>query len=274
VLVRSIVFNLAVYVNFLVQAVLFSPVLLLPERMVWPVARFWVRSTLWLHRMILGIDDEIRGREHIPSGGCLVASKHQSAWETLRLVELFPRPTFILKRELLWVPLFGWYLQRTGMIPVDRGKRSAALAAMTARARRAVAEGRQIIIFPEGTRRPPGAPAAYRFGVRRLYAELAVPCLPVALNSGLFWPRRSLVQRRGRIVLACLPVLPPGLPPEAFGARLEDAIETATAELLEEAVRRQPELKAHLCRPAPAISGAPATRGTQDVDAATAARQD
>ena len=254
-LVRSVVFNIAVYVNFLVQAVLFSPVLLLPERMVWPVARFWVRSSLWLHRRILGIDDEIRGRENVPTGGLLVASKHQSAWETLRLVELFRRPTFVLKRELLWVPLFGWYLQRTGMIPVDRGKRSAALAAMTARARRAVAEGRQIIIFPEGTRRPPGAPAASRFGVRRLYAERGAPCLPVALNSGLFWPRRSLVQRQGRIVLACLPALPPGLSPEAFGAALEERIEAATAELLDEAVRRQPELQEHLYRVEPPTSG-------------------
>jgi 1-acyl-sn-glycerol-3-phosphate acyltransferase len=274
VLLRSVVFNVAVYVNFLVQAVLFSPVLLLPERAVWPVARFWVRSTLWLHGLILGIDDEIRGREHIPAGGFLVASKHQSAWETLRLVELFSRPTFILKRELLWVPLFGWYLQRTGMIPVDRGKRSAALAAMTARARQAIAEGRQIIIFPEGTRRPPGAPAAYRFGVRRLYAELQAPCLPVALNSGLFWPRRSLVQRRGRIVLACLPTLPPGMPPDAFGAALEERIETASAALLDEALRRQPELRTLLDSREPATSGAPAASGAQDVDQAEPARQD
>ena len=251
-LVRSLLFNAAAYLNFLVQAVLFSPVLLLPERMVWPVARFWVRSTLWLHRTIVGTEDEIRGRENIPAGGFLVASKHQSAWETLRLVEIFPRPAFILKRELLWVPLFGWYLTRTGMIPVDRGRRSAALAAMTVRARRAIAEGRQIIIFPEGTRRPPGAPPAYRFGVRRLYAELGAPCLPVALNSGLFWPRRSVVQRRGRIVLACLPALPPGLDPDVFAAKLQERIETASAALIEDAVRSRPELGAELSRDAPA----------------------
>ena len=245
-LFRSVLFQVAVYTNFLVQALLFSPVLLLPERMVWPVARFWVRSTLWLHGVILGTRDEIRGRENIPSGGFIVASKHQSAWETLRLVELFHRPTFILKRELLWVPLFGWYLQRTGMIPVDRGKRSTALAAMTARARQAMREGRQIIIFPEGTRRPPGAPPAYRFGVTRLYSELQAPCLPVALNSGLFWPRRSLAQRRGTILLRCLEAIPPGVEPSVFSARIQATIESAVAGLIDESVARQPELLENL----------------------------
>jgi 1-acyl-sn-glycerol-3-phosphate acyltransferase len=243
VLVRSALFNLAVYVNFLVQAVLFSPVLLMPRRFVWPVARFWVRSTLWLHETILGIDDEIRGRDNIPEGGLIVASKHQSAWETLRLIELLPKPRFILKQELLWVPLFGWYLARAGMIPVDRGKRTAAVAAMTARAREAVRDGCQIIIFPEGTRRPPLAPPEYRFGVARLYRELGVPCLPVALNSGLFWPRRAFAHRQGTIVLACLPAIPPGRDPDAFMDALKSAIEPATAAITAEAFRRWPELE-------------------------------
>jgi 1-acyl-sn-glycerol-3-phosphate acyltransferase len=243
VLIRSLLFNAAVYLNFLVQAVLFSPVLLLPERMVWPVARFWVRSTLWLHRVIVGIDDEIRGRENIPEGGLIVASKHQSAWEALRLVELLPRPSFIVKRELLWVPLFGWYLQRTGMIPVDRGKRSVALEQLTVRARRAVAEGRQIVIFPEGTRRPPLAPPVYRYGVTRLYRELNAPCLPVALNSGLYWPRRAFAHRRGTILLSCLPAIPPGRDPEAFMGDLKTAIEAETAELMDEAFAVRPDLR-------------------------------
>ena len=151
--------------NFLLQAIVFSPVLLLPERYFWPIGRFWVRSTLFLHRMICGVDDEIRGRENIPAGGFIVAAKHQSAWETLRLIELFPRPSFILKRQLLCVPLFGMYMRKAGMIPVDRGGGAAAIAAMTEHARRAIAEGRQIIIFPEGTRRPPLAPPHYRQGV-------------------------------------------------------------------------------------------------------------
>jgi 1-acyl-sn-glycerol-3-phosphate acyltransferase len=243
VLIRSAVFNIAVYLNFLVLAVLFSPVLLLPERFVWPIARMWVRSSLWLYRVIVGTRDEIRGRENIPTGGFLVASKHQSAWETLRLVELFPRPTFILKRELLWVPLFGWYAWKLRVIPIDRGKRSAALASMVAGSRRAIAEERQIIIFPEGTRRPPLAPPDYRYGVTRLYRDLGVSCLPVAVNSGLFWPRRSFVHRPGTIVLACLEPIPPGHPPDQFAVELKDAIESATAGLIAEAFARQPELR-------------------------------
>ena len=103
-LIRSALFNIAVYLNFLVQALVFSPVLLLPERYFWPIGRFWVRSTLWLHRVICGIDEEFRGRENIPAGGFIVASKHQSAWETLAFINLLERPSFILKRELLWVP--------------------------------------------------------------------------------------------------------------------------------------------------------------------------
>lgn len=240
---RSLLFNVAAYVNFFVQAVIFSPVLLLPERLFWPVGRFWVRSTLWLHRTICGIDDDIRGLENIPQGGFIVASKHQSSWETLRLVELFPRPSFILKRSLLWLPLFGWYLKKAGMIPVDRGGGPPAIAAMTEHARRAVAEGRQIIIFPEGTRRPPHATPQYRRGVARLYGALDVPCLPVALNSGLFWPRRSLRQRPGTILAACLKPIPPGRDIEVFAAELEHTIESATEALIAESQRTERDLK-------------------------------
>ncbi len=243
-LLRSALFHVAFYLNFVVQAVLFTPLLLLPERMFWPFGRFWVASTLWLHRTICGIDDEIRGLENIPAGGCIVAAKHQSAWETLRLIELFPRPSFILKRELLWVPLFGGYMRKAHMIPVDRGGGSAALEAMTAHARRAIAEGRQIIIFPEGTRRPPGAPPAYRRGVTRLYEALGVPCVPVALNSGLYWPRHKFVHRRGTIRVEVLPPIPPGLEAEVFAKRLEETIEGATDALIGDELIRDPTLQA------------------------------
>jgi len=234
VLLRSLLFNVALYVNFLVQAVIFSPVLLLPERMFWPIGRFWVASTLWLHRTITGIEDEIQGVENIPNGGFIVASKHQSAWETLRLTQLFPRPSFILKRQLLWLPLFGWYMWKAHMIPVDRGKGSAAIDAMLVHARRAIAEGRQIIIFPEGTRRPPFAPPEYRHGVTRLYAALGAYCLPIALNSGVYWPRRALAHRQGTIRMKILPPIPPGLPPEVFAERIKSDIETAMKGLLAE----------------------------------------
>jgi 1-acyl-sn-glycerol-3-phosphate acyltransferase len=243
VLLRSILFNVAFYLNFLVQAVLFLPVLLLPERMFWPIGRFWVASSLWLHRKICGIDDEIHGRENIPSGGFIVASKHQSAWETLRLIELFPRPSFVLKRQLLWIPLFGWYMWKAHMIPVDRGKGAAAVEGMLTHARRAIAEGRQIIIFPEGTRRPPLAPPMYRHGVTRLYRDLGVQCLPLALNSGLFWPRRSFVHRQGTISVTCLQPIPAGLSPDEFAKRLQAEIEGATEGLIADALARQPKIQ-------------------------------
>jgi len=243
VLLRSLLFNAALYANFFVQAIVFSPVLLLTESMFWPIGRFWVRSTLFLHRTITGIDDDIRGRENIPTGGFIVAAKHQSAWETLRLIELFPRPSFILKHQLLFVPLFGWYLKKAHMIPVDRGRGSSAITSMTAYARRAIVEGRQIIIFPEGTRRPPLAPPQYRHGVARLYAELGVPCLPIALNSGLYWPRHSFRHRKGTIRVECLPPIPPGLSPEEFSARLEAMLESETTRLIEKAFAANPDLR-------------------------------
>lgn len=238
---RSVILNLMLYANFLVQAVLYAPLLLLPERYIWPACMFWARSCLFLHRIVIGTTDEVRGLERIPSGGLLIASKHQSAWETLRLSLLVPRPTFILKRQLLYVPLFGWYMWKTGMIPVDRGKGGAAIEAMTALARKRIAEGRQIIIFPEGTRRAPGAPPAYRRGPARLYAALGVPCLPVALNSGLFWPRRAW-HHRGTILLECLEPIAPGLDPDEFGAMLETRIEASTDALIAESVARDPSL--------------------------------
>ena len=241
--VRSVILNVLLYVNFLAQAVLYTPLLLLPERFIWPACMVWFRSSLFLHRAITGTREDLRGLERIPPGGLIIASKHQSAWETLRLALLVPRPTFIVKRELLFVPLFGWYLWKLGMIPVARGKGSVAIDSMIAAATKRIAEGRQIIIFPEGTRRTPGAPPAYRRGPTRLYEALGVACLPIALNSGLFWPRRA-PHRRGTILLACLELIPPGLDPETFAETLETRIETATAGLIAESVAAEPSLQA------------------------------
>jgi 1-acyl-sn-glycerol-3-phosphate acyltransferase len=239
---RSILFNVLFYLNFLVQALVFSPVLLLPRRFSWPVARFWARSSLWLHRVVCGIGEEVRGLERLPEGGFLIACKHQSAWETLRLVTLVPRPAFILKRELMWIPLFGWYLAKTGMIPVERGKRSRALAQIAVHAARRLAEGRQVIIFPEGTRRSPGAEPAYKYGVTYLYHELGVRCVPIALNSGLYWPRRAWSHRPGTVLVEVLPPIEPGLPPADFAKQLANMLESSTRQLIGEAIRQQPEL--------------------------------
>jgi len=185
-------------------------------------------------RVIVGTKVEFRGVEKIPPGGLLVASKHQSLWETFALFTLFDDPLYILKRELMWIPLFGWYVRQADMLPINRQGGSMALIEMNARAKAAVQHRRQILIFPEGTRRPAGAPAAYKFGVAHLYANLGVPCLPVALNSGLFWPRRRFIRRPGTIVVEFLDPIAPGLPRDAFFKQMQDQIETASRRLYAE----------------------------------------
>ncbi len=235
VIVRSVIFNLLFYLTLVVYLAAALPTLLLPYRYLIGVARAWARTNLWLLRVVCGIKADFRGLERIPRGGAIIASKHQSMWETFALFPLFADPAFILKRELMWIPFFGWFSWKAGMIPVNRGARGPALAAMTERAKAEVQRGRQIIIFPEGTRRPPGAEPQYKFGVAHLYAETGVPCVPVALNSGVFWPRRSFRRFPGTIVVQVCEPIAPGLDKSAFIARLQEVVETASAELLEEA---------------------------------------
>jgi 1-acyl-sn-glycerol-3-phosphate acyltransferase len=206
----------------------------MPYRAIIWIAKTWGRTNLVLLRVIAGIDYEVRGREKIPRGPIIVASKHQSAWETFALLPLFDNPLFIVKRELMWIPIFGWLMRKGRMVPVDRGAGSQALVDMTERARVELADGRQLIIFPEGTRRPAGAEPRYKFGVAHLYAVEGVPCVPVALNSGLLWPRRSLRLKPGTVIVEILDPIAPGLDKDAFFKRLHDEIETATARLLTE----------------------------------------
>jgi 1-acyl-sn-glycerol-3-phosphate acyltransferase len=237
VLVRSVVFNVLFYLNLLLHSVAAVPTLVMPRRAIVEVCRFWARSNIWLLRAVCGIKVEFRGLEKIPAGPLLVAAKHQSLWETFALFIVFPDPAYILKRELIYIPFFGWYAWKAGMIPVDRGRRSQALADLTVRARAALDHKRQIIIFPEGTRRAPGAPPNYKYGVVHLYAETATPCLPVALNSGLFWPRRSFRRYPGTVVVEILDPIAPGLAKPAFAEQLQQVIETATARLVDEGAR-------------------------------------
>jgi 1-acyl-sn-glycerol-3-phosphate acyltransferase len=236
-IIRSILFNVLFYLNLFVLLCLALPTLVLPRAAILGVVRFWARSNNWLLRTVCGITVELRGLERIPPGPLLVASKHQSMWETFALFPLFADPAFILKRELMWLPFFGWYAWKADMIPVDRGARAQALADMSVRARIELARDRQIVIFPEGTRRPPGAEPRYKFGVAHLYAESGVPCLPIALNSGLFWPRRSIARYPGTIVAECLEPIAPGLDKQVFFAQLQETIEGATARLLQEGER-------------------------------------
>ncbi|WP_134500514.1 lysophospholipid acyltransferase family protein [Microvirga pakistanensis] len=249
--VRSLLFNVAFYANLVLWLIILIPASLVPRRAFIRLVQVWARSSLWLLRVVAGTKVEIRGADKIPPGGALVAAKHQSLWETFALVTIFDDPAFILKRELMWIPLFGWYLRKARCVPVNRRAGSQALVQMTARAREEAQHGRQIIIFPEGTRRPPGAPAAYKYGVAHLYQNLGFPCVPVALNSGLYWPRRQFIRRPGTILIEILDPIAPGMAREAFFKRMQDNIEEASDRLLAEGRR---ELGLGDSSPAPVTS--------------------
>ena len=206
-------------------------VFLLPRKYGKPTVDLWARGCMWLEKIICGVNVEIRGLENIPEGGLLVASKHQSSWDTFGLIPEFPEPAYVYKRELGWIPVFGWYVIKWKMIPIDRRKGSKAIPEMIERARTAVNSGRQILIFPEGTRRPVGAEPAYKQGIVRLYSQLNVPVLPVALNTGIFWPRRSLIHYPGTHIVEFLPPIQPGLSNKEFLEVLVERIETATEKL-------------------------------------------
>jgi 1-acyl-sn-glycerol-3-phosphate acyltransferase len=237
---RSLLFNVLFYVTTTLFVVIGSPLLFAPRK--WAMAALAVhgRFEIWLLEVIAGTRLEVRGQDKLPKGACLVASKHQSAWETFALIPLFRDPAMLMKRELFWIPFHGWFSKKFEMIPVDRDKGPTALRRMLREAKKRVADGREIIIFPEGTRRPPGAPPDYKTGVILLYEALGIPCVPVALNSGLFWPRRSILRKPGTIVVEFLDPIPPGLPKAEFLTRLTGAIETASAHLLAEAKAKEP----------------------------------
>jgi 1-acyl-sn-glycerol-3-phosphate acyltransferase len=198
------------------------------------------RFELFLLRLIVGTTMEVRGIETLPQGACLIASKHQSAWETFALIPIFRDPALLMKRELFWIPFHGWFSHKFEMIPVDRDKGPTALRSMLRETKKRVADGREIIIFPEGTRKAPGAPPDYKTGIALLYEGLNVPCVPVALNSGLFWPRRSVTRKAGTIVVEILDPIPPGLGKAEFLSRLQTAIEDASNRLLAEAKAKEP----------------------------------
>jgi 1-acyl-sn-glycerol-3-phosphate acyltransferase len=232
---RSLTFNALFYLVLAIYLVVAIPTPLMPRRAIIALARHWARVNLALLRIVCGIKVDWRGLEKIPPGAILVAAKHQSAWETFALLTLFDDPTFILKRELLWIPFYGWYARHAGMIPVERGGGKPALIAMAERARAALGNGRQIVVFPEGTRRPPGAEPRYKYGIAHLYGTCSAPCVPIALNSGLFWPRRTFLRHPGTIAVEILDPIAPGLAVDEFFPRLQHELEAATARLIAEA---------------------------------------
>jgi 1-acyl-sn-glycerol-3-phosphate acyltransferase len=232
ILLRSLAFQLGFYLLTAVMGVAGLPLLLLPGRWAMGFGTAWSRATLMLLEAVVGLGYEVRGRDNLPAGAVLIAMKHQSAWDTLAAPVVFSRPVIVMKRELGWIPIYGWYVLKAGMIPIDRGAGPRALRTMVAAAAGPVAEGRPIIIFPEGTRTAVGAPPAYQPGVYALYRQLRLPLVPVAVNSGVFWGRRRFAKRPGRIVVEILPPLAPGGERGTVMAALEGAIETATARLV------------------------------------------
>jgi 1-acyl-sn-glycerol-3-phosphate acyltransferase len=242
IFLRSLVYNVLFYLVLAFWVIVGIPTYLMPRWAIMAIARYWARSSIWLMRVICNIRVEYRGLEKIPDGPLIVASKHQSMWETFALLQFFDQPLYILKRELEWIPLFGWYLIKSNMIGVDRSAGGRALLKMARRAGEEVRRGRQLIIFPEGTRTPVGAPPDYKGGVSLIYANSNVACLPVALNSGLFWPRRTFMRYPGTLVVEFLDPLPPGLPRHEFIARVSTVIEDATNRLVAVAREEQAQL--------------------------------
>jgi len=228
IVLRSALFLLWFAILTTLLSLLFCPVLILPRGATVWLARVWSRATLWGLRIFAGIGMEVRGRP--PRGAVLVAAKHMSMWDTLALYVTLDQPGIVLKRELLSIPFYGWFLRKAAAIAIDRGGAASALRKMGQRAQAVLAEGRPVLIFPEGTRKKPGAPPDYKPGVAGLYGMLAVPCVPVALNSGVYWT--GFRKKPGTIVLEFLEPIPPGLKRQNFMKLLESRIEAATNKLL------------------------------------------
>lgn len=205
-------------------------------RLTWALARYWCWSNIHILRWTTGMKTDVSGDENIPPGGCIIASKHQSDWDIFAIFPHTGRPAYIAKKELTRIPFFGWAALSLDTIEIDRQKGADAIPQMIEQGREAIARGCRIVIYPEGTRRAPLAPPQYRQGIARLYAALDVPVVPVALNSGLFWGRNSLVIWPGTAKARFLPPIEPGLPQAEFMARLRAAIEPASDVLAEEAL--------------------------------------
>ncbi len=235
--IRSLAFNFVFYASLIFQMLFWSPYYFLsPRHRAWFVPKFWSRSSLWLYEKIAHTRSEITGQENLPEGSFILAPKHQSFWDAIAFFPFLKDPLYILKRELTWIPFFGWYVLKMRMIPVDRGSRSKALKAVSAATRAEMARNpRQLIIYPEGTRRAPGDVPNYKWGIVELYTQLGVPVVPVAHVAGLYWPRRKFLRFPGTIKARFLEPIPPGLDKEAFMSRLIAETEAACDALLIEA---------------------------------------
>jgi 1-acyl-sn-glycerol-3-phosphate acyltransferase len=236
---RSTIFNVVFYLNLICFLLVCLPLFLAPRKVAIAALKLWARSSVWWLKILCGTHMEVRGFQHIPMGPALIAGKHHSFWETFALLPLLHDPCMVLKKELTFIPVFGWFALKFRMIAVERSAGSSAIRNLLKRAKQEAAAGRQIVIMPEGTRKAPGDPPDYKPGAAALYAALDVPCVPFGLNAGLFWPRRKFLRYPGTIVVEFRPAIAPGLPRLAFQAALQTAIETSTQALVAEAGKKQ-----------------------------------
>ena len=196
-------------------------------KMVRSCTRIWARGVIFLLKWIVGITHQIEGLDNLPSEPCLIVSNHQSAWETITYLLFFPEVAIITKIELLKIPIFGAFLKRSPMIPIDRDAGTKALRQMVEEGQLALEQGRSILIFPEGTRQAPGTPIEFKRGVELLYSKLNSPLLPVAMNSGLFWLPGNQTKRAGVIRVSILPAIPAGQKPQEAIKAAEQQVQAA-----------------------------------------------
>ncbi|WP_310619273.1 lysophospholipid acyltransferase family protein [Flexibacterium corallicola] len=240
-ILRTILFNIVFYLSTIVYLIVISPILALPRKKGLWVYPWWGLMARFQLRWIGGIKSEILDVDRIPKGGCIVAIKHQSSWEAITLYSLFQDSAYIIKRDLTYVPLTGWYLLKYKFITVHRGERSLTVAKMIDDAKTAINDGRTIVIFPEGTRQPLGAAPKYKLGICNLYNELGCPVIPIAVNSGAYWPRHGFFCPPGTIRAQVLPAIPPNLPQDEFMKILTESLEEASNRLLDQAEAETPD---------------------------------
>lgn len=207
-------------------------ILLFPRPTVQRFVRFYLSGIAWLMRHVAGTDFKLVGAEHLPTTPCIIAAKHLAPWETMVLPLLGRSPAIVLKQELMRLPLWGWYAAKYGNVPVDRSAGARAMLKMLGEAKQVIQAGRDVMIFPQGTRLELGQWKPYKIGVAAMYGALNVPVLPVAINSGIYWSRNGKLKRHGTIIVEFLPPIPPGLKRDVMMAHLQDALETATNRLV------------------------------------------
>lgn len=231
---RSLAFNGVFYSWTLLCGIVFVPTLMFPRSWVFEISKFWLSGVIWICEHILGLHTKVIGGAQFTTAPAIFAFKHQSAWETIFCRRFLDNPAIVLKRELLWIPFFGWYLKKLRMIPLSRSKTQGMrdLKTLLTEANTAVAEGRPIVIFPEGTRSRPGQKPIYHSGIASLYLHLQIPVIPVAHDAGLYWPRRGFLKYPGCVHVELLEPIEPGLSKQDFMRTLEERIEAKMTELI------------------------------------------